>query len=80
MRWHRDCHPVGKKSLICDIFEYDSSIVRVVTDNRLNAAVDAMMVAWKKTYSLRPSVRSNNQSSGQDVANMRRHVELLLRR
>lgn len=30
-----------KKSLICDIFEYDSSIVRVVTDNHLNAAVDA---------------------------------------
>lgn len=30
-----------KKSLICDIFEYDSSIVRVVTDNHLNATVDS---------------------------------------
>lgn len=30
-----------KKSLICDIFEYDSSIVRVLTDNHLNAVADA---------------------------------------
>ena len=37
----------------------------------------ARSLGWN---SLRPSVRSNNQSSGQDVANMRRHVELLLRR
>ena len=37
----------------------------------------ACSLGWN---SLRPSVRSNNQSSGQDVANMRRHVELLLRR